>query len=110
MPRRKPRVSAAEAAELRAEMHAEDLAAERRFEELVDQALSVPVHMIDDALEVPWREINTDVAMHIVLREWLEQLLVYDPSFLRHVCERQRDVLRPRREQGLSLSISEDDE
>jgi hypothetical protein len=102
--------TAAERAQLTAEMRAEDAAAERRLEELVNQALAVPAQMIDDALEVPWREINADVAMHTVLREWIEQLLVYDRSFLRHVCERQRDVLRPRREQGLSLSTSEDDE
>lgn len=110
MPRKRPKVSEAESAKLRAELHAEELAAERRLEDLVDQALSVPAHMIDDALEVSWREINTSVAMYTVLREWLEQLLVYDPSFLRHVCERQRNVLRPRREQGLSLSTTEDDD
>jgi hypothetical protein len=111
MPRkRRPRLTESESAALRAELRAEEAAAERRLEELVNQALSVPAHMINDALEVPWREINADVAMHDVLRDWIEQLLVYDQSFLRHVCERQRDVLRPRREQGLSLSVSEDDE
>jgi hypothetical protein len=108
MPRRTPRVTEADKTELRAELLAEEAAAERRLEELVDQALSVPEHLIEDALEVPWREADANVAMQIVLREWIEQLLVYDRSFLRHVCERQRDVLRRRRELGLPLSTAED--
>jgi hypothetical protein len=79
-------------------------AAEARLAEIAERVLSVPAHMIDRATDQAWESsIVGDVDMQVVLSEWMDQLIIYDPSFLPRVFEGWRDVLKPRKEQGLSL-------
>jgi hypothetical protein len=82
-------------------------AAEARLGEIAERVLSVPAHMINRAGDQAWESsIVDDSSMRAILSGWMDQLIIHDPSFLARVFERWRDVLKPLKEQGLSLDTT----
>jgi hypothetical protein len=71
------------------EHESKELAAdEARLEEIAERVLSVPAHMVDRAVDQAWESsIVNDIGMNTALSEWMDQLIIYDPSFLRRVLE-----------------------
>lgn len=76
------------------EVRAEEIAAEERLEEIAARVLAVPPHLIDRAITAEWEaSIVNDSSMLSALSDWVGRLIEDDPTFLRIIFERWRDVV-----------------